>query len=96
MTAGRPGSPPRPSGPGFEGHTPNIAPRTSKAALRFALTREEAAASLGMSLDSFERYVQSEVRLVRRGRLRLVPVRDLAEWVERSAERPVAEEVRDG
>ena len=25
---------------------------------RFALTREEAAPSLGMSLDSFERYVQ--------------------------------------
>lgn len=60
---------------------------------RFALTREEAARSLGMSLDSFERYVQAEVRLVRRGRLRLVPVADLARWVERSAEKPMFEEV---
>ncbi len=41
---------------------------------RIALTREEAARALGMSVDSFERYVQSEVRLIRRGRLRLVPV----------------------
>ncbi|MDX6588110.1 MAG: hypothetical protein QOI31_2583 [Solirubrobacterales bacterium] len=46
-----------------------------------------------MSLDSFERYVQAEVRLVRRGRLRLVPVADLARWVERSAEKPMFEEV---
>ena len=34
---------------------------------RIALTRGEAAAALGISLDSFERHVQSELRLVRRG-----------------------------
>lgn len=53
---------------------------------RVALTREEAAASLGMSLDSFERHVQAEVRLIRRGKLRLVPVLELQRWAERSAE----------
>ena len=31
--------------------------------------------SLGMSLDSFERHVQPELRLIRRGKLRLVPRR---------------------
>jgi hypothetical protein len=47
---------------------------------RIALTASEAAESLGMSLDSLERYVQPEVRVVRRGRLRLFPVRELESW----------------
>ena len=54
---------------------------------RLALTRSEAAQALGMSLDSFERHVQSHVRLVRRGKLRLVPVRELDRWLEASAAR---------
>lgn len=41
------------------------------------LTRAEAAEALGMSLDSFERWVQPEVRLVRRGKLRLIPTAEL-------------------
>jgi hypothetical protein len=53
---------------------------------RVALTREEAAAALGMSLDSFERHCQPELKLIRRGRLRLVPVTELERWAERSAE----------
>lgn len=55
--------------------------------LRLALTRAEAAAAIGVSLDSFERYVQSELRLVRRGRLRLVPVRELERWLEANSAR---------
>ena len=53
---------------------------------RLALTREEAAASLSMSLDSFERHVQPSVRMCRLGRMRLVPVSELARWLEDSAE----------
>lgn len=53
---------------------------------RFALTREEAAASLGMSLNSFERYVQPHIRMVRRGRMRLVPTSELQAWVSKNAE----------
>jgi len=53
---------------------------------RVALTRAEAAASLGMSLDSFERHVQPELRLIRRGSLRLVPVAELERWAEGAAE----------
>jgi excisionase family DNA binding protein len=60
---------------------------------RLALTRQEAAESLGMSLDSFERHCQPELRLVRRGRLRLVPVAELDRWLDRSAALAVAEEV---
>jgi excisionase family DNA binding protein len=56
---------------------------------RLALTREEAAAAIGMSLDSFERHVQPTLRLVRLGRLRLVPVAELDRWLAEHAERAV-------
>jgi hypothetical protein len=55
---------------------------------RIALTREEAAEALGMGcVDSFERYVQPHVRMIRCGRMRLVPVKELERWAEDSAER---------
>lgn len=52
---------------------------------RLALTREEAAAAIGLSLRSFERHVQPELRMVRLGSARLVPVGELNKWVERNA-----------
>jgi hypothetical protein len=54
---------------------------------RLALTREEAAQALGMSLDSFERHVQPDLRLIRRGRLRLVAVSELERWLADNGER---------
>ena len=54
---------------------------------RLALTREEAAASVGMSLDSFERHVQPTLRLVRLGRMRLVPIGELERWLDEHAQR---------
>jgi excisionase family DNA binding protein len=56
---------------------------------RLALTREEAAAAVGMSLDSFERHVQPTLRLVRLGRMRLVPIAELERWLEENAERTI-------
>ena len=53
---------------------------------RVTLSREEAAAALGVSLDSFERHVQADIRMIRRGRLRLVPVVELQRWADRFAE----------
>lgn len=52
---------------------------------RIALTREEAAASLGLSLSSFERHVQPDLRLIRLGSTRLVPVGELTAWADRQA-----------
>jgi hypothetical protein len=46
-----------------------------------------------MSLDSFERHAQADLKLIRRGRLRLVPVSELERWVAENAERPMREEV---
>ncbi len=56
------------------------------APLRIALTRAEAATSLGVSVDFFEEHIQSDLDLVRKGRRILVPVRELERWVEREAE----------
>lgn len=58
---------------------------------RVALSREEAAAALGMSLDSFERHVQPTIRMLRLGKLRLVPVAALEEWANDHAERTIRE-----
>ena len=52
---------------------------------RVALRREEAAAAIGVSVDYFRDHVQAEIRLIRRGRLILVPLRELEKWVERNA-----------
>jgi hypothetical protein len=58
----------------------------SRTVPRVALSRQEAAVSLGMSIDSFERHVQPELRLIRRGKLRLVPVAELERWASENAE----------
>jgi hypothetical protein len=54
---------------------------------RVALTREEAAASLGMKLDSWERHVQKDIRLLRLGSMVRVPVAELEQWANEAAER---------
>jgi hypothetical protein len=57
---------------------------------RLAFSREEAAAALGMSLDSFERHVQPTLRMVRLGRMRLVPVHEIERWLDEHAEPAIA------
>jgi hypothetical protein len=62
-----------------------MTPRPLSPVPRVALTRREAAAALGISVDSFERHVQPELRLIRRGRMRLVPVSELERWASENA-----------
>jgi hypothetical protein len=52
-----------------------------------ALAKPDAAAALGMSIDSFERYAMADLRCIRRGRLRLYPIRELERWADEQAER---------
>ena len=52
---------------------------------RLLLTRREAAAALGMSLNHFARHVQPELKVVLSGQLVLIPVRELERWVQRHA-----------
>jgi excisionase family DNA binding protein len=52
---------------------------------RFTLTRREAAAALGISLNHFERRVQPELKVIASGQLILIPVTELERWVQRHA-----------
>ena len=49
------------------------------------MTKREAAAALGISVDSFERHVQPDVRVIRRGRMRLIPCLELERWAAENA-----------
>jgi excisionase family DNA binding protein len=55
--------------------------------VQLALTRAQAAAAIGVSINTFERHVQPQLRVVRVGRLRLFPVKELERWLELNAAR---------
>lgn len=57
--------------------------------LRLALTKREAAAALGMSVDSFERHVQPELRVVRRGRLWLFALAEIERWLRENGAKTI-------
>lgn len=65
--------------------TPTSLPEATKGKL--ALTKAEAADALGCSVDHLERHVMPDLRIVRSGRLRLIPIRELERWIERNAAR---------
>jgi hypothetical protein len=53
---------------------------------RIALTPAEAAAAIGVGPDFFDANVAPELRLIRRGRKRLVPVSELERWISENSE----------
>jgi hypothetical protein len=57
----------------------------SAPSLRCALTPSEAAQALGCSRDFFDKHIGSELRWVRRGRLKFVAVVEVEDWLRRSA-----------
>jgi excisionase family DNA binding protein len=54
---------------------------------RIALTIPEASASLGVGVDFFNENIRPELRVVRRGSKRLIPVAELQRWCEQNAQR---------
>ena len=52
---------------------------------RLALTPDEAAESIGVSRDYFEEWIAPELRMVRRGRRKLIAIRELERWLDREA-----------
>ena len=54
---------------------------------RLALTPDEAATSLGVSRSFFYEHILPELGVIRVGRKRLIPVRELETWTERHAAR---------
>lgn len=57
---------------------------------RVALSVEEACAALGCSWDFWREHIEPEVRVVRRGRRKLVAVAELERWLEASGETVLA------
>jgi hypothetical protein len=53
---------------------------------RLALNVEEACAALGVSWDFWHDHIAPEVRIVRRGRRKLVAVSELQRWLDRNSE----------
>lgn len=60
---------------------------------RIALTPSEAAAAIGVGPDFFDANVAPHLRLIRRGRKRLVPVRELERWVAENSEEPMMDQL---
>ena len=52
---------------------------------RKALRLEEAAESLGVSPDFFRERVLPDLRIVREGRIKLVPLKELDRWLDANA-----------
>jgi excisionase family DNA binding protein len=52
---------------------------------RLALSPDEAAEAIGCSRDFFDEHVKPELRMVRRGRRRFVPVSELERWLTEEA-----------
>jgi excisionase family DNA binding protein len=65
-------------------------PRLDPGTRRLAVAPEEAAAMIGVSRSHFYEHVAAELRVVRSGRRRLVPVVELERWLERNAARGLA------
>jgi hypothetical protein len=58
---------------------------------RIALRKQEAARALGLSDESFDRYVKPHIPVVRWGSLRVYPTRDLFKFVDAQAEPPLGD-----
>ena len=64
---------------------------TRASAPRLALRKEEAAAALGISNESFDRYVKPYVGVVRWGSLRVYPLAELERVLAEQAAAPLEE-----
>ena len=53
--------------------------------LRLALSRQEAAVAIGVSVDFLDEHVMPELRVVRKGRRKIIPVRELERWLAANA-----------
>lgn len=65
--------------------TTSRGPRPVDPVRRVAYTRAEAAAALGVSVDTFERHVQPFIKVVPCGQLVLVPPAELERWLRERA-----------
>ncbi len=62
------------------------APVSKPAPPALALSIEQACASLGVGWDLWKSSIEHEIRIVRIGRRKLVPVAELEKWLDQHAE----------
>lgn len=67
-------------------HTTTAPTDQKKGAPILALGVEQACDALGVSWDTWRAYIEPDVRIVRIGRRKLVPVSELQAWLDRHAE----------
>jgi hypothetical protein len=60
---------------------------SNSAVPRLALSLSEAAEALGVSPDFFAEHIAPELRIVRRGRRKMVAITELQRWLDESAAR---------
>ena len=53
---------------------------------RIAMSKQEAASALGVSIDFFDEHIVPDLRMVRVGRRRLVPIAELERWLDTHAD----------
>jgi excisionase family DNA binding protein len=58
----------------------------NQSAPTLALSVEQACEALGVSWDTWRAHIEPDVRLVRLGRRKLIPVSELQAWLDRHAE----------
>jgi hypothetical protein len=71
-----------------------VGAKSKARAVCLALNVEEACAALGVSWDFWAEHIAPEVRVVRRGRRKLVAVSELERWLDRNAEATTAATAR--
>lgn len=77
----------KPSIPECSSFGPSTAPKPRTPAL--ALSVEQACAALGVSWDTWKAHIEPDVRIVRLGRRKLVPVNELQKWLDTHASTPL-------
>ncbi len=73
--------------PLIEPALPQRPARTEVPSVALALSREQAADALGVSVDFLDAKVIPDLRIVRKSRRVLVPVRELERWLEANSAR---------
>ena len=68
--------------------------RTPRPVARLALTADEAAVAIGVGRSMFYEQVLPQLRVVRIGSKRLVPIAELERWLAENASMPLSDELR--
>lgn len=71
--------------------TPSPTPLWTLSQQRLALRKQEAAAWIGISDETFDRYVKPHARVVRLGGVRIYPIGDLLRFLDEQAAAPLEE-----